>query len=1076
MLIDSQAREQATDPSRSFIVQAPAGSGKTEILTQRYLRLLSTVQSPEHIIALTFTRKAAHEMRERVVHALEQAQIKTPITSSHQHKTRQYALEALERAHELKWNLIEQPGRLRIITLDSLCQRLTQAIPILEKNISYAQITDKADHLYREASKGCIAFAMNHSDYQAGIKTLLLHMDNRQEQLIQFLSALLTHREQWLAPLFDAKAQNKSDFIKALKFIEQLELSRFTQTLPPILGDELVRCAQALAHIEDNPSSPRAMLKNWEQFSQCDKIMAQALSRLLLTGDGRLRKSFDHHVGLTTTACPAAQYKALKQASKELLQQLEDYPDFLKSLLQISSLPDPDYNEEQWSALNALFDLLPLLVSYLLLVFQEHNEIDFAEIGQQALNALGDAQNPTDLALYLDYTIHHLLIDEFQDTSITQFNLLTRLVSGWEPQDGRTLFLVGDPMQSIYRFRQAEVGLFFRAKEYGIGNVPLHFLQLSANFRSHPALVHWVNQHFISIFPAAVNMELGAVSYHAASPVLEQKPESGVFAIQTSSKECEAERLISLIRQELADYPEQQIAILVRSRTQLSALIRCLRINQIPYQGSDITLLAHLSHLRDVWVLVQALLYPADRLAWLTLLRGPLVGLALEDLHMIASLNPKKSIYLSLASLLEQRALSDEGKIRAQYFYQVMHHALSHRYQQSLSVWVRETLKHFHYHEIIKPEHHEDLEQFWQLLDQHEHLGRLRDRKEFKQELEKLYSRDATPAHLHIMTIHKSKGLEFDTVILPGLGTAPNRGKNSLLRWLYLPIPAQDNLLLMSPIKPAHHENCPVYDYIGQLDAIKDQYEAQRLLYVAVTRAKSRLYLFDYHEQGAKNSFRSLLNKQEFSIDVVEEHMPLTNTYPVRHCLPLAFYKHQEPPHTQNSLHYPHTFTLNTMRTIGVITHRLLQWICDHHPKDIDQVPWKLAQRSLDTQGFDQQLRDEALWIIKDQITRFFQDPLGQWIMSAHEQEKNEYELLVLHQQCPTTRIIDRLFVNQNKLWIIDFKTGKDDDEQQSKYKQQLNDYASHLATIYSLPISCGLYYLMHNRWVSWVYEYENIA
>lgn len=92
------------------------------------------------------------------------------------------------------------------------------------------------------------------------------------------------------------------------------------------------------------------------------------------------------------------------------------------------------------------------------------NEVDFTTISQQALSALGDAENPTDLALYLDNTLHHILVDEFQDTSITQFELLTKLVHGWQQGDGKTLFIVGDPMQSIYRFRQAEVGLFLRLK------------------------------------------------------------------------------------------------------------------------------------------------------------------------------------------------------------------------------------------------------------------------------------------------------------------------------------------------------------------------------------------------------------------------------------------------------------------------------------------------------------------------------------------------------------------------------------------------------------------------------------
>ena len=90
-----------------------------------------------------------------------------------------------------------------------------------------------------------------------------------------------------------------------------------------------------------------------------------------------------------------------------------------------------------------------------------------------AQRALGEAENPTDLALSLDYQVQHLLIDEFQDTSVSHYDLLEKLVAGWEPGDGRTIFAVGDPMQSIYRFREAEVGLFLKVCREGIETLRL---------------------------------------------------------------------------------------------------------------------------------------------------------------------------------------------------------------------------------------------------------------------------------------------------------------------------------------------------------------------------------------------------------------------------------------------------------------------------------------------------------------------------------------------------------------------------------------------------------------------------
>ncbi|CAM3020109.1 UvrD/REP helicase [Legionella steigerwaltii] len=1074
MLVDSDQRSQATDPSLSFIVQAPAGSGKTEILTQRYLRLLSTVTAPEQIIALTFTRKAASEMRERIVLALQQATHKKKADTPHQQMTLAFACEALQRDALFQWNLLQQPNRLKVITIDSLCQGINQAIPLLEKQIAYSQITEKVNSHYLNAGRRCIQFALATPEYQNAIKTLLLHVDNRQDRLLELFTTLLSQRDQWLAPLFQARAQEKSTFERALQLIEQHELTRFKQSLPTNVAEELTQCARELAIIENNPCSPRYPLKDWYDFQQANQEIATALSKLLLTGDVSFRKSFDHHVGLHSTACSPDEFKRLKNASKELLTELNEYPDFLEALIQVSNLPAPEYDPEQWEVLQALFLLLPLLVGHLHVLFSEHNEIDFTAISQQALNALGNEENPTDLALYLDHTLQHILVDEFQDTSITQFELLTKLVLGWEKGDGRTLFIVGDPMQSIYRFRQAEVGLFFRAKEQGVGPVTLQPLELSCNFRSTQTVVDWVNNQFTHIFPKQIDIESGAVSFHPSINVIQNEECSAVHAMQFNSREQEAKKLIEIIQHELHTYPDQTMAILVRSRTQLSEIIHLLRQHQIPYQGTDITLLANLGHLRDVWSLTQALLTPANRLSWLAVLRSPYCGLSLSDIHTIAQFNKKKSIYFALLHLNKIQGLSEEGRIRADYFIQVMHKSLTQRYESQLSVWVIQTLKELHMDHILNASQLNDLEQFWTLLDRYEQDGRIPDMNEFLSELNKLYSQQATPSRLHVMTIHKSKGLEFDTVFLPGLGSQPNRGDNPMIRWLNLPTQKQGNLLLMSPIHAAHQDHCALYDYLSQLDEVKNRYEAQRLLYVAVTRAKSRLYLMDHSEKSSKTSFRNLLKNVEF---ITEEHLSITEetnlSLPKLGRLPLDYYQDKASetldfrPNTKMSS----SLTTTIPRLIGIVTHQLLQWICDNHPKTLTEVPWNLARYELRKLGFDETMQHDALLSMQEQIKRMFEDQTGLWIMSKHHQEQNEYELLVEQQNRPITRIIDRTFEDQDKRWIIDFKTGKEDETSVTRHRQQLNEYGSYLSKQTPLSIYCGIYYLSSNHWVYWQYE-----
>ena len=1070
-LIDSEQRSQATNPALSFIVQAPAGSGKTEILTQRYLRLLSTVTAPEQIIALTFTRKAASEMRERIVLALQQAASDSQAKNPHQQMTLDFARMALMRSVQYQWDILQQPNRLKVITIDSLCQNINQSIPLLEKQIAYPQITDKPANHYLNAARRCIHYATETPEYHQAIKTLLLHVDNKQDRLLSLFKALLAQRDQWLSLLFQARAQEKSTFEQALRLIEQHELTRFKQSLPLHLAEELTLLTRQLVVTENNPESPRYVLKDWNDFQQTNQQIANLLCKILLVGDNSFRKSFDHHVGLKKGICPDSQYYRLKEASQALLTQLNEQPDFLNALLQVSQLPKPEYDMEQWEVLQALFVLLPLLVGHLQVLFSEYNEVDFTAISQQALSALGDSESPTDLALYLDNSIHHLLVDEFQDTSISQFELLTRLVQGWQSNDGKTLFVVGDPMQSIYRFRQAEVGLFFRAKEQGIGPVKLKSLELRCNFRSSETIVSWVNHHFSKIFTQQVDIESGAVSFHPSVNVIKDQELSAIHALQFKNKEEEARNLIHIINDELKNNPDQTLAILVRSRTHLVEIINLLRQHQIPYQGTDIDLLANLVHLRDVWTLTQALLLPGNRLSWLAMLRSPYCGLSLNDILSIAQFNKHKSIYHALLQLDKIQELSDEGRIRAAYFIKVMHQALSQRYQSRLSDWVAQTLKELHIDRILNKNQFNDLDQLWALLDRYEQDGRLPDMNEFMMELNKLYSQQASPSRLHIMTIHKSKGLEFDTVFLPGLGAQPNRGDSPMLRWLKLPTQNHGDLLLVSPIRGAQQDGCALYDYLSQLDEEKTRYEAQRVLYVAATRAKSRLYLLSSSSKSSKGSFHNLLKNQEF-IDVEQEETSeeIAVSLPELLKLPLEFY-HQNKLNVITPLNTMSELTTSTPRLTGIVAHQLLQWICDHHPQHLNQIPWNLARDEFRKLGFDEQMQHVALSVLQNQITQMFHDETGLWIISKHDKELNEYELLVESQNNLVTRIIDRSFEEHGKLWIIDFKTGKEDVIALNQHQKQLNEYGYYLSSRTSLPIHCGLYYLNNNHWISWQYE-----
>ena len=256
---------------------------------------------------------------------------------------------------------------------------------------------------------------------------------------------------------------------------------------------------------DEDIASEIALLRELDRFPEArleDLDHWKTVADLLLTGAGGWRKAVNKTHGF-----PPGHPR--KPRMEQLLSRLQQNPSLLEALQHFRQLPSPRFSESQWQAMRAAVSVLTLAVGELQLVFRERGRVDFAELAIRASEALGKLDSPSDLALSLGHRIQHVLLDEFQDTSYTQFELLQKLTAGWEPGDGHTLFLVGDPMQSIYRFRQADVSLFLKARLEGIGSIRLEPLTLTVNFRSLPEIVDWVNATFVAILPAEDDLESG---------------------------------------------------------------------------------------------------------------------------------------------------------------------------------------------------------------------------------------------------------------------------------------------------------------------------------------------------------------------------------------------------------------------------------------------------------------------------------------------------------------------------------------------------------------------------------------
>ncbi len=192
---DTTARIAAVDPTRSFCVSAPAGSGKTELLTQRLLALLSRVERPEQVLAITFTRKAAAEMRDRLLEKLHEAQQKTPVSEEHELRTRELAVALLAHAHTQQWSLDAEIFNLR--TIDSLCSDLTRQMPIVSAMGGAVEVIDQPEPLFNEAVSGLLQRVEGSDQTGLALRALLSNFDNNWEQLRGLLIQLLGRRGDW---------------------------------------------------------------------------------------------------------------------------------------------------------------------------------------------------------------------------------------------------------------------------------------------------------------------------------------------------------------------------------------------------------------------------------------------------------------------------------------------------------------------------------------------------------------------------------------------------------------------------------------------------------------------------------------------------------------------------------------------------------------------------------------------------------------------------------------------------------------------------------------------------------------
>lgn len=1105
-LTDARARESALDPRHSFIVQAPAGSGKTELLTQRFLVLLNYVNVPEEILAITFTKKSSHEMRARIINALKNArQTATEPDSAHAKKTWHLAKKVLARDQQLQWHLIENPNQLRIQTIDSFNVSLTKYLPIVSQFGATPEITDDPTMLYREAVQELLSHLEEEVEWLEPIEKLLLHTDNNLNTVEKLLIAMLAKRDQWL-PHITSNSQNPELKMQLESYLQdtiQEAITQVTAIFPSHLMAEILALMRFAGHnlLRDGSSSLLTQLIDITHLSKLTDWLGVA--ELLLTKDHDVRKQVDKRQGFPAEKTP--EYSAMKARMLAMLEQLS-LDDILRTrLAALRFLPSAEYTLSQWDTLKALQTILKVAAALLRMTFQKYGKIDYIENAQAALIALGSEEAPTDLALALDYRIQHILVDEFQDTANTQYRLLEKLTAGWQMDDGRTLFVVGDPMQSIYRFREAEVGLFIRARLQGLNQLYLEPLTLQVNFRSTPQIVEWVNQHFNSVLPRIEDIATGAVAYSPSVSQMSLLPETvstdssvSLHALLATEEGNEqALKIIEILQETKKNNPDGSIAILVRTRTHLKCIIPALKKANIPYRAIDIDPLSLRPVIQDLMALTRALLLPTDRIAWLAVLRAPWAGLTLNDLLVLSENNLRLSLLKNLQAEAILATLSPDGQKRLARILPILLHRVSERYRYSLRTLVESTwILLGGPASVDQVTDLDDAEAYFKLLEKIDTANHFIAAEELERLVKKLYAAPATHADnaLQIMTIHNAKGLEFDTVILPELQRSPANDDKQLLLWMERPRQDGKSDLLMAPMNAVGDKDDSIYNYIKLQSKQKLTYEMGRLLYVAVTRAKKNLHLlFSEKEQDKNPDANSLLGvlwpaiKNTISKPSVSPTLKQTiNQTPLIHSLRRITLDWQSPvqetletsalTYHQNKAGFH--LTHETPRLVGTLMHEVLNQLARAGTKwwqsESLATQTRFLQQQLIQMGLPKSEMAYALSTLLTGIQHILQDERGQWILAHHKDAQSEFPLTACIDNEIHSLIIDRTFVDESGVrWIIDYKTTiftADDlenflNDKQKEHEKQLWLYQKAMQQMDERPIQLGLYFPMVPVW-----------
>ena len=1077
----TEAQHRAADPGRSVWVSANAGTGKTRVLTNRILRLLVDGAQVADILAVTYTRMAAQEMRNRVFDTLSEWAVSNG--SDLEKSMRETGLnkpteKQKQRARQLFATLLDQPVGLRIETIHAFSQSVLRRFPVEAGIQPNFELATEAQITQLQQETATQLLASTDPLVSAAIKSVAQNINTDQffDQIRDFgkypgvLRRLranpATVRKELFEALGCADAADDPDAARQQLIAAAADMSAEQQS-----GLRQV-VAAIREHGTDAGQRNAAKITAWlERTTPPDIAALDDYAGVFLTTDGRIRAN------LLTNAVAAALPEGPEIMSREAEHLIGIYQG-----LHAITVASRSFH-------------LSVLAEAMAYGYADAKKnaglMDYDDLISTTHDLLAATGGAAWVRYKLDRGINHLLIDEAQDTSPEQWQILNTLAgeffTGDEEQDAdkppRSLFSVGDYKQSIYSFQGARPDLFaaqenhFRSLAEN-AHKPFSRVDLDTSFRSVVPVLGVVDQVTQSqhddgqpALPGLRETSAGDVASHEVvrlgqagfvevmDVVADTELEKDEQGNPPDVKQVLARRIVATIRAWIGTriLPSRgrvmnagDILILLRDRQKgglYHVLDRELRLAGLPVAGADRIRLNEDIAVHDLLALGRAVLLPEDDLSLAAVLKSPLFGLDEDHLFRLARGRGKLSLQSRLATLAGEdqviAAAHDrftawldlaERRTPHGFFSSVLDSRIRQNFARRLGNHVGDVLAEFL-----------DLARQYERVNPPSLLGFMEDVEKTKAEISR-ESESRGRDEIRIMTIHGAKGLESPVVILPdALRKKPKPPRVTPLR--------DDDLPVLQVTAKCPH---PVLAAAAGEARHKSDAEDDRLFYVAMTRAQDGLLVTGFESSGRRYRENSWYEAIEKALAQIGEGGGNVTTLTSAEGFPITRYEidqeidpeaekmrpdaeetavqppwlHQPappeemPPRPLTPSRYapeeaaqsPVGNDQQKAMERGVLTHRMLELL----PQLADDARQKAAARIIDA-GISHLSRSEAEAALAE-VLELLERPELAAVFGPDA--RAEVPVSGLVGKTPVSGVIDRLVVEDNRLTIVDFKTG----------------------------------------------------